>query len=280
MSERSVHRLASVSKLITATMVMELAQSERLRLDTPVTRYLPELPPPYRKVTVRHLLAHQAGVRNYRDLEEVFSTTHYATSRDAVKAFTADPLRFEPGSKVEYSTFGFTLLGAVLEAVTARPFQDVARDFFRRNGIEGIDLDDARAIVPRRVRGYLVGQAGIAQNARFYDASNKYPAGGFTGSAADTLRFAIAVGTGKILDTHYRDQMWTVQRAPFGLGWGISERAGQVMVGFNGLQPMTETTMRYFPTSGDGLTVFCNAEGARGLSGIVEAITELLVGGS
>jgi CubicO group peptidase (beta-lactamase class C family) len=281
----SVHRLASLSKLVTATIIMDLVQTNRLSLDTLVRTWLPELGPAYRKVTIRHLLTHQAGVRGYRDTEEVFSSIHYTTSREALKAFAADPLLFEPGTRVEYSTSGFTLLGAVAEAVVGKPFQDLSRDFFRRYGIQGFDIDDARALVPRRVRGYFVDAEGRPHNPRFYDASNKYPAGGFTASAEDTLRFAIAVGTGHLLKPAILDLTWTAQttalgeKTPFGLGWGVAERNGLKMVGFNGLQPMSETSLRYFPATGDGVALFCNAEGARGLTELLEAVTAILGAG-
>ena len=278
----SAHRLASVSKPVSGTILMDLVQSGRLSLDAPIRTYLPELPSSYRNVTIRHLLTHQGGVRGYRDDEEVFSTVHYATSRDAIKAFAGDPLLFEPGTKVAYSSFGFTLLAAAAEVVTRKSFQELSRDFFFRYGIQGFDVDDARSLVPRRVRGYFIDKEGHLHNSRFYDASNKYPAGGFTASADDCLRFAIAVGTGQVLKPNVLEKTWTPQttvrgdESPFGLGWGVSERHGRKMVGFNGLQPMTETSLRYFPETGAGIALFCNAEGANGLSDLMDALTEIL----
>jgi len=60
-------------------------------------------------------------------------------------------------------------------------------------------------------------------------------------------------------------------------GWGVVERQGRKMVGFNGLQPMAETSLRYFPDKGDGIALFCNAEGAQGLSELLDSLTELLM---
>ncbi|HXB71149.1 MAG TPA: serine hydrolase domain-containing protein [Candidatus Acidoferrales bacterium] len=262
----SAHRLASLSKPVTGTIVMDLVQSGRLQLDTPVKTYLADLPTAYDRVTVRHLLSHQAGVRGYRDTEEVFSSVHYATSRDALRAFVNDPLLFEPGTNTEYSTFGFTMAGAVAEGATRETFQDLSKDFFRRYGITGFDLDDPRAIVAKRVRGYLVDTHGKIANTRAYDASNKYPGGGFTASAEDYLRFAIAVGSGHVLKPETLRQIWTPQQtsdgtnSPFGLGWGISQLEGRRMVGFNGLQPSATASTHYFPQEGVGIVLLCNAE--------------------
>jgi CubicO group peptidase (beta-lactamase class C family) len=262
----SVHRLASLSKPITGTIVMDLVQSGRLKLDTPVKTYLADLPAAYAKVTLRHLLSHQAGVRGYRDLAEVFSTVHYRTSRDALRAFVNDPLLFEAGTQTAYSTFGFTLAGAVAEAATGETFQEISKDFFRRYNIRGFDLDDPQAIVAKRVRGYSVNKENQTTNTPAYDASNKYPGGGFTASAEDYLRFVIAVASGRVLQPEVLQQTWTRQRtsdgteSPFGLGWGVSQLEGRKMVGFNGLQPSATTTVHYFPKEGVGIVLLCNAE--------------------
>jgi serine beta-lactamase-like protein LACTB len=262
----SVHRLASLSKPITGTILMDLVQSGRLNLDAPIKTYLPDLPQTYDRVTVRQLLSHQAGVRDYRDLDEVFSLIHYSTSRQAIEPFVNDPLLFDPGSSMAYSTFGFTMAGAVAEAATGESFQNLARDFFHRYKISGFDLDDPRSTVHGLVLGYSVDAAGNVTNASAYDASNKFPGGGFTASAEDYLRFVFSVDSGKILRPEILDQMWTAQRTsagtltPFGLGWGVSERGGRKMVGFNGLQPSTTTSFAYFPSSGVGVVMLCNAE--------------------
>src|SRR5262249_44366235 len=131
----SVHRLASLSKVITGTIIMDLVAQRKLNFDTSVKRYLPELPEPYQGVTLRHLLDHQSGVRRYEDpLDVAFSMAHYATSRDAMKTFMAYPLAFPPGTKTEYGSLSFTVAAAAAESVTGRSFQEISRDFFVRHG--------------------------------------------------------------------------------------------------------------------------------------------------
>jgi CubicO group peptidase (beta-lactamase class C family) len=281
----SVHRLASLSKPITGTIIMDLVQSGRLKLDTPVKTYLADLPAAYDRITLRHLLSHQAGVRDYRDVPEVFSTVHYQTSRDALRAFVNDPLLFEPGTRTAYSTFGFTVVGAVAEAAAHETFQQISQEFFRRYGIRGLDLDDPQAILTKRVRGYFVNKEGRITNTRAYDASNKYPGGGFTASAEDYLRFVLTVASGRVLQPETLRQTWTRQKtsdgmdSPFGLGWGVSELEGRKMVGFNGLQPSATTSIHYFPSEGVGIVLLCNAEvtNADGDQDLSKLMTELQV---
>jgi CubicO group peptidase (beta-lactamase class C family) len=284
----SAHRLASLSKPVTGTIIMDLVQSGRLNLDTPVKSYLADLPAAYAKVTLRHLLTHQAGVRHYRDLAEVFSTIHYRTSQDALRAFMNDPLLFEAGTQTAYSTFGFTVVGAVAEAATGKTFQEISREFFRRYSIKGFDLDDPQAIVTKRVRGYFVSKDSEITNTRAYDASNKYPGGGFTASAEDYLRFVIAVASGRVLQPETLRQAWTRQNASdgkdssFGLGWGVSQREGRMMVGFNGLQPSATSSIHYFSREGVGIVLLCNAqitnaEGDQDLSKLMADVQAILL---
>jgi len=298
----SVQRLASVSKPITGTIIMDLVEQSKLSLDASIRQYLPELPAFYQSVTLRELLSHQSGVRGYADEENVlFNTVHYSTSRDALKVMMTYPLAFTPGTKVEYSSLAFTVLGAAAESVTGRSFQQLSMDFFPKHGIRGFALDDPYAIVPRRVHGYLVDRTlnlqfndgrvagrdylksttGEISNAHYYDISNRYPAGGFDALAEDLLRFVIAVGSGKVLKPDAVDAMWTGQRTSdgvstvFGLGWGVSNwRERTKMVGMNGLELSTATFLRYLPDSGVGVALLCNAEGAKGLPELVNDILD------
>jgi CubicO group peptidase (beta-lactamase class C family) len=296
----SVQRLASLSKPITGTIIMDLVEQGKLSLEASVRQYLPELPAFYQSVPLRKLLSHQSGVRGYADEEDVlFSTVHYPTSREALKVMMTHPLAFTPGVKVEYSSLAFTVLGAAAEAVTGRSFQQLSMDFFSKHGIRGFALDDPYAIVPRRVHGYLVdrslnlqfndgrvagrdylqGTTGEITNAHYYDISNRYPAGGFDASAEDLLRFVVAVGSGKVLKPGTVDGMWTAQRTSdgtttvFGLGWGVSKwKEKTKMVGMNGLELSTATFLRYLPDSASGAVLLCNAEGAKGLSELLNDI--------
>jgi CubicO group peptidase (beta-lactamase class C family) len=298
----SVQRLASLSKPITGTIIMDLVEQGKLSLDASVRQYLPELPAFYQSVTVRELLSHQSGVRGYADEEDVlFGTVHYSRSRDALKVMMTFPLAFTPGTKVEYSSLAFAVLGAAAEAVTGSSFPQLSMDFFSKHSIRGFALDDPYAIVPRRVRGYLVdrtlnlqfndgrvvgrdylkGTNGEITNAHYYDISNRYPAGGFDASAEDLLRFVIAVGSGQVLKPDTVDAMWTGQRtsdgAPtvFGLGWGVSKwKEKTEMVGMNGLELSTAAFLRYLPDSGSGVVLLCNAEGAKGLPELLDDILD------
>lgn len=284
LTTQSGHRLASLSKPVTATIVMELVQNGRLSLDTSVRHYLPELPEAYKSVTIRHLLTHQSGARGYRNIEEVaYSVKHYANTREAIKAFADDPLLFAPGTKTEYSSYGFAILGAAAESVTGRTFQELSADFLSRHKIGGFSLDDPLAIVPGRVRGYVVDDKGKVLNPRAYDLSIRYPSAGFVTSAEDYLRFVMLVGAGRVVAPDTVRQMWMAQKlsdgsaTPFGLGWGVGQIGENRMVGHNGLLPGSAAFVRFFPEAGAGVVLACNTEGARDLNKLLDGILEIIL---
>ncbi|MDX1419760.1 MAG: glycoside hydrolase family 3 N-terminal domain-containing protein [Rubricoccaceae bacterium] len=126
---RSVYDLASVTKVVATTAAaMHLVEEGRLDLDAPVARYLPAFGQAGKAaVTVRHLLAHQAGQRAFHP----FHTHADLQTPEAIRAFIhADPLRYPPGTRTVYSDFDMIVLGDVIEAVTGQPLDVVAREAF------------------------------------------------------------------------------------------------------------------------------------------------------
>jgi CubicO group peptidase (beta-lactamase class C family) len=199
-----------------------------------------------------------------------------------MKGIVDDPLLFQPGTKMQYTTLGFTVLGAAAEAIAGKSFDVLAQEFFSGHNLNTIVVDNPFWIVRRRVRGYRFGANGGFENAPFFDPSNKYPGGGFLGSAEDCVRFLIAVNTGEILQPPVVQQMWTPQTlndgkaTTYGLGWGAGKRNGYRRVGHYGLQPGTTTVMQLFPDLGVAVVLLCNAEGPE-LDGLLEAVLTVLL---
>src|SRR5689334_11106103 len=107
-TSRTQFRIGSVSKLLTATLLMRLSQEGRIELDAPVGRYV-DVPRPLADVTLRQLAGHLGGVRHYRGAE-FFSTRHYDRLTDAIEVFARDSLVASPGTRYSYSSYGFNLI--------------------------------------------------------------------------------------------------------------------------------------------------------------------------
>src|SRR5712692_7989351 len=128
----TLYRVASVSKPLTATAAMQLWEHGKLDLDAPVQKYCPSFPQKEWPITARELLGHLGGIRHYHsdgkgDIPED-SARHFADMQESLQIFAADPLVAKPGTKFNYSTHGYTLLGCVLEGAAAEKFVDFVRE--------------------------------------------------------------------------------------------------------------------------------------------------------
>jgi len=246
----TVYRLGSISKPITAVAVLQLAERGRLDLDVPVQQYVPGFPAKPWPITSRQLLGHLGGIRHYKSLEEVNSTRHYEDLFTPLEIFANDPLVAEPGTKFSYTTYGYVLLGAVLEGAAGMPFLEYLRkNIFEPAGMKHIQADSVHAIIPHRARGYRLTRAGALENCDLADTSNKIPGGGLSSTALDLVRFAVALKDGKLLQAATIEQMFSPQRLKdgtltrYGLGWNLLESGGAEYVLHGGGQQGVATML-------------------------------------
>jgi CubicO group peptidase (beta-lactamase class C family) len=265
----TMYRLASVSKPITATAAMQLVERGRLDLDAPVRRYVPSFPEKPWPITTRQLLSHLGGIRHYLPNEEFDATRRYAGVLEGLDVFKDDPLVHEPGTAYLYSTYGFDLVGAVVEAAAGTRFLDYLREnVFRPAGMESIRDDDARSLIPHRAQGYVRIANGELRNASPADTSYKIPGGGLIATAADLGRFAAALESGALLRPETRTDMWTRQKTragrvlSYGLGWDLEEWKGRREVSHTGGQERVSTVLYLQPDRGLAVVVLTNLQGA------------------
>ena len=239
-------RIGSVSKLLTAAAAARLAENGLVDLDAPIADYLPGLPPAHRATTLRQLFCHQGGVRHY--LPGDFDPTApggfidlrtYRDTADALALFIDDPLIAAPGTAVHYSTFGYTLVSAVLEAASARSFLTLVEfEVLLPLGLRETAPDEPLAPLPGRVRNYDPGafyarmlklpvpDAPVV-NAIPSNPAYKWAGGGFVASARDVARFGgahlgdgyLSAGTRAMVFAPVTSASETMP--PLGLGWRI-----------------------------------------------------------
>jgi serine beta-lactamase-like protein LACTB, mitochondrial len=266
----TVFRTASIAKPITAVAALQLAQAGVLDLDAPIDRYIPEFPKKSWPVTTRQLLGHLGGIRHYKDDLEAYVTKHYASLSEAVKMFSADPLLYEPGTKYTYSTFGFVLAGLVIEASARQPFAGYLQTHvFAPAGMRDTTVDDVYALIPNRSRGYQTTNTGAVLNAPLLDTSHKIPGGGLVSTASDLVMFALAIGSGKLLQKETVEEMFQPMKTRdghstgYGMGWGIGEFAGRRLVSHAGGQSGVSSVLRYLPSEGIALAMMFNLQGVK-----------------
>jgi len=267
----TLFRLGSISKPITATAVLQLWERGKLDLDAPVQKYCPAFPQKEWPITSRELLGHLGGIRHYNsdgkgDIPED-SARHFSSMQESLQIFAADPLVAKPGTKFNYSTYGYTVLGCVLEGAASEKFVDfVRKNIFQPAGMDETRDDDFFAVVPHRTRWYHKDKSGVVRNAGVLDSSYKIPGGGLISSADDMARFEAAILADKLVQRATRDLMWTnlqpTEGKPshYALGWFVAEKFGLQTAGHTGGQQGTDTAFLVVPDRRAGLVVLTNMD--------------------
>src|SRR5450631_2850464 len=138
-TSRTLYRIGSISKPITATAAMVLWERGKLDLDSPVQKYCPQFPQKKWPITTRELLGHLGGIRYYNVPEtpyyesesdpEVGNVHHFDNGIEGgLKFFANDPLLAQPGTHFNYSTQGYTLAGCAVEGASGKKYADAIRE--------------------------------------------------------------------------------------------------------------------------------------------------------
>ena len=264
----TVYRWASISKPITAVAALQLVERGKLDLDSPVQSYVPGFPVKPWPVNSRLLLGHLGGIRHYQG-DERESTRHSDRVSDGLSIFAHDPLVCEPGTKHVYSTYGYNLLGAVVEGASGNAFIDqIDAEIFRPARMTTARVDDLEALIPLRARGYIKGRDGTIVNVRPIDPTNKIPGAGFCGTVEDLARFALALESGKLLKSETRKTMFSKQKTrdgedvDYGLGWSLSRHQGRDEVWHAGRMHGVTAMLYMLPDRNCAVALVANLEHA------------------
>lgn len=260
-------RLASVSKLVTVTAAMRLFDRGALDLDAPVQRYMPQLRLPWGPISARQLAAHTSGIPHYQAIDEDRGGRHFATVPDAVAIFADRDLLFAPGTGYNYSSYGYTLLSAAIEARAGVSFlQFVARDV-----TNGLDIRPDLHPDPANDSIAYEFVDGVPAQAAAHDYSYSWGGAGFRGSAPDVARFGARVLDTQFLSARARAAMWTPTRLIdgaavadrgdlIGFGWRIaSDSNGERIVHHAGVAIGARSALLLYPDRGESVSLLSNA---------------------
>ena len=236
----SLFRIGSVSKLVTTGALARLVQQGTLDLDAPIGRYMPTLPPDKHAMTSRQLAGHLGGVRHYGPGE--FSGQKRDESVGAsLGIFLQDTLLALPGTRQSYSSYGYNLLAAVMEAASGREYRDlVRREVTDPLGMTGTLVEASLAPGQGPVGFYLKNQ-GVLAIAPKVDLSDRWPSGGFLSTVSDLARFGSGILRSDFLSDAMRAELFTPQKLAngtatnVGLAWRVaSDSAGRRFVHHGG----------------------------------------------
>lgn len=268
-TSETMYRLASVSKPMTAMGVLRLVDQGKIDLDADIRPYVPYFPEKPWTITTRQLLGHLGGISHYRNYDLEGHFTDPKDTREAIAVFADFDLVAEPGTTFRYSSYGYNLLGAVIEGVSGSSYGDFMRDeVWGPMEMPSIRMDDPYALIPHRARGYQDGPDGEILNSEFIDISSRFGAGGTRASVIDLLRFARGLADRAVLEPETYDLMWTSMKTreglstEYGMGWSINPVNGRFGVSHSGGQAETRTYFAFLPRDDFAIAIACNYEGA------------------
>ena len=266
----SVFYAGSVSKQFTAFAAAAAIQDGVLSADDPIRKWLPELPPYADGITVRHLVHHTSGLRDYNTLLSIAGRRgDEAFDNPTVLRMTArqKELNFEPGTEYLYSNTGYTLLATIVERATKTPFAEFAdRKLFAPLGMKVTHFHtDSGRLVTGRALAYTGGQSALRLDT---PVNERAGAGGLYTNIPDLLKwdenfYTAAVGGGALVE-----QVQTAARLkdgkPITYAWGLQIGAyrGQRIVEHSGsLGGYRAHTLR-FPEQHTSFVALCNLASA------------------
>jgi CubicO group peptidase (beta-lactamase class C family) len=264
----SAYRLASVTKPMTALAILQLVEKGKINLDAEVQTYVPYFPKKPWPITVRQVLGHLGGISHYKNPANELHIKEHRSTREAIAIFENFDLVAEPGTRYSYSSYGYNLLGAIIEAASGMSYGDyMKQNIWQPLGMTNTRMDDPLEVIPNRVRGYQLVN-GQVKNSELIDISSRFAAGGTRSTVPDLLKFAKGIIDGRVLKSDTMETMATSMSTRagrltnYGMGWETSPYNGRYIITHSGGQQETRTLLYILPTRKLALAVAVNFEGS------------------
>lgn len=258
-------RLASVSKSFTGVTAALLWEEGALDLDAPIQRYLPDFPRHEEgEITARLLAGHLSGIPHYGS-DDRFEPGAYHRVQDGLRVFAHRPLAHAPGEKYLYSSYGFNLLGAAVEAAAETEFRALLRKrLFDPLGMDGVVAEHPETDLGEVASLYRTLLGETVEVPRD-DVAYKWPGGGFVATPRDLVRYARAFDAdGPVLTPKTRALLRTSQKTAAGratgysLGFNVGERLGRFTLAHGGSQTGAKSYFIMFPDQRIAVAICAN----------------------
>lgn len=224
-------RLGSITKQFTALLIVKLAEEGKLKLDVPITTYLPDYPKENGDIiTIHNLLTHTSGIPNYTNAPNFLrdKAKNPYTPADFVKTFDKLPLDFKPGEKFNYSNSGYFLLGYIIEKITGKTYEQYLQEtIFTPLKMVNSGYDHSEIIIKNRAQGYEKRGKNYS-NASYLDMSIPYAAGSLYSTVEDLYLWDQALYTNKLLSEKSMESLFKPYikawgDESYGYGWSLED---------------------------------------------------------
>ncbi len=235
-SPDTAYRIASITKLFTATLVMQLLDEKKLALDQRIATCLPDYKGPGTKVVqIKQLLNHTSGIQNFdkgmtsyakaaRTGMPAYQLPH--TPRQLMDDFASGPLVHKPGSTFDYDNGEYVILGQILEAIEKAPYETILeRRILQPLNMNSTGMAVQSRIIPKLAPAYFKDDGEPLANDMPVYGQNWYAAGGLYSTVDDLLKFANALYGGKLMSNASLDLLLTPGLDEYGFGQWVSQLA-------------------------------------------------------
>lgn len=260
-------RIGSMNKMFTATAILQLVAAGKIDLNSPLGKYLPDYPNKEiaEKVIIHQLLTHTGGTGDIFGPEFDQHRLELRTLQDYVNLYGKRAPQFEPGSRWEYSNYGFILLGVIIEKVSGQSYYDYVREhIYEVADMSSTGSEPEDTPVPERSIGYT-----RMDSTQWRPNTDTLPyrgtsAGGGYSTVEDLLKFANALEAHKLLDAHYTDLLTTgkvdARGARYAYGFGDQMVNGTRCFGHGGGAPGMNGELKICPGVGYVVAVLSNLD--------------------
>lgn len=222
-------RAGSLTKMFTATAILQLAAEGKLSLTDPVSRFVPGFPNGER-IQVQHLLSHTSGIRGGVNPQALKAL------EVAVKEYTTDSLEFEPGSRHQYNNYNYILLSYIAEKVSGQELPALLRTHvFQKAGMKHTGLDRTDRSSALKALGYATNRRTAAWELMMSDnVALASGAGALYTTVGDLYRWSQTIAAPAVLPATAWEQALTPLKGGYGLGWMVNDYKGRRGVGHTG----------------------------------------------
>jgi CubicO group peptidase (beta-lactamase class C family) len=215
----------SMTKAFTGVAIMQLAQDGKLSIDDTIGSHLAELPPQWRKLTIRQLMSHTSGLPDIlRGSAKLIIADDAEESWSAVLSL---PMQFEADNRFSYNQTGYILLGKLIDKLSEQPFTQFITGQqllpLKMTGTAEAGFDYYDYVVPHQARQYVFDGSGRLRTLHVEFAPFLRTAAGMTSNATELATFAVALQQGKLLNPSSLKAMWTATTLSNGKTAGFND---------------------------------------------------------
>lgn len=236
-TKNSVFPIGSLTKPITALLILKLAEENKLSINDPLSKYIPDYPRG-NEIQIKHLLTHTAGVyekfRNPKFREQINALQAFRPE-ELIAFFKNEPLDFEPGSTFNYSNSGYDLLGIIIEKVTGLSYPTAMNRYIfypLKMNTSGFNFQELKN--KNKVTGYSYLSSTKQVDITYWNPTLTYSAGALYSTTGDLLKLYRGLRDFKIISKETFNQATSPFLSDYGYGWFIETLQGDKVIDHGG----------------------------------------------